>query len=315
MEIVVSAAGSLMLMGEHAVLRNELAVVCAIDQRMRVTLRPISSKIISIDSALGQYQCFIDQIEAKAPFQFVLTAIKRFEDRLKNGFVLEIAADFSDKIGFGSSAAVTVATIAAVYKYCHGTTIEPLELFSLAKSVIVEVQNHGSGADAAACIFGGTIAYRVEPFEITQLKHNPKLISIYSGSKTPTREVIAIVNNNAKAEPIRFAELFKAIDKASENAADAINKNDWQALAQAMNQNQEYMTQMGVNNKPLQMIIDTLQEQDSILAAKISGSGLGDCVIGLLQNADFHYPLTKEQAKLGVIAIPVNVSAKGFAYE
>lgn len=304
-----------MLLGEHAVLHDELAIVCAIAQRMRVKLTPISSRIVSIRSALGEYQSFIDQIEAKAPFQFVLTAINQFTGKLKTGFILEIQAEFSAQIGFASSAAVTVATLAAMHLWLHDAALPPLALFNLAKTVILAVQGRGSGADVAACVYGGTLAYRVAPFSITQLQNNPLITAVYSGSKTPTAQVIASVDAARERDPTQFKQLFTAIGNCSEQAAAAIDRGDWPALGNAMRCNQTLMAALGVNNASLQLIVDTLQAQDAVYAAKISGSGLGDCVVGLLKASEFRYPINAEQRKLAVQAIPVTISPEGLCYE
>jgi len=315
MTITVSAPGSLMLLGEHAVLHHELAIVCAIAQRIRVSLTPISSKIITIRSSLGEHQTFIDKIVPKAPFTFVLTAISALHQQLKTGFTLEINSEFSDKIGFASSAAVTVATLGALQRWLTGQQADPLELFKLAKSVINKVQGRGSGADAAACIFGGTIAYQMAPLKISKLPHNPLLSAVYSGSKTPTAEVIALVNAAAAKQPQKFAELFKQIGQCSVQAATAIHSGDSTALAKAMQRNQTLMTEMGVNNTNLQLIIDTLQTDKQVLAAKISGSGLGDCVVALLNSENFQYPFSTKQSKLGIQALPITISPEGICYE
>ena len=55
MQLKASAPGSLMLMGEHAVLHGKKALVCAIDQRISVSLTPREDARISIVSALGEY--------------------------------------------------------------------------------------------------------------------------------------------------------------------------------------------------------------------------------------------------------------------
>jgi mevalonate kinase len=304
-----------MLLGEHAVLHKELAIVCAIAQRMRVSLTPINSKIVSIRSKLGEYQSFIDQIEPKAPFSFVLTAIKQFEDQLPSGFILDITAEFSDTIGFASSAAVTVATLAALYRWLNGEKPSPLQLFKLAKSVILTVQGRGSGADIAACIFGGTLAYRIEPLEIIQLAHNPLITAVYSGSKMPTTEVIAKVNQAMAKAPDRYQKIFQLIGECSERAKQAILQANWPMLAKAMQDNQQLMSEMQLTNPALQLIIDTLHANPNVLAAKISGSGLGDCAVGLINTPSFSYPINVAQAKMGVQAIPVTISPEGVMYE
>ena len=56
-----SAPGSIMLMGEHAVLRNQLAIVGAVDKRMTVTLTPHENNRIEIYSSLGNYHTTLDK--------------------------------------------------------------------------------------------------------------------------------------------------------------------------------------------------------------------------------------------------------------
>ena len=44
-----TAPGSLMLLGEHAVLAGKSALVCAVNKRMRITLTPNASQIVTIN--------------------------------------------------------------------------------------------------------------------------------------------------------------------------------------------------------------------------------------------------------------------------
>ena len=51
--ITVKAPGSMMLMGEHAVLHQEPAIVAAIDRWITVTLSPRNDEKLSIESVFG----------------------------------------------------------------------------------------------------------------------------------------------------------------------------------------------------------------------------------------------------------------------
>ena len=53
--ITTSAPGSLMLLGEHAVLEGSRALVCAINRRITVELRVRSDRVVKIVSELGDY--------------------------------------------------------------------------------------------------------------------------------------------------------------------------------------------------------------------------------------------------------------------
>lgn len=280
-----SAPGSLMLCGEHAVLRGSFAIVCAMDKYITVTLTPRTDNLIDIHSALGQHQCNLKVIKIVKPFQFVLTAILQYQKSLFCGFDLEIKSDFTDQIGLGSSAAVTVATVSVLAKWLQQETA-PLQLFKTAKKIILQVQGVGSGADVAASVFHGTIAYKIQPLTIKKLAHNPALTVIYSGSKTPTVEVIQKVNASQKKYPKKFTKIFAAINNCTAAAVETINAANWPQLGELMNIHQGLQEEMGTSNAKLKKIINDLRQQPNIFGAKISGSGLGDCVIGLEKRSE-----------------------------
>src|SRR5690349_12767806 len=110
-----SAPGSLMLLGEYGVLHGTPALVCAVDKRMCVTLTPRADERIEIESTLhGTYQTELNQIKIEAPFQFVLGALQHYQSKMRRGCDIKIESEFSDKMGLGSSSAVTVATLACL---------------------------------------------------------------------------------------------------------------------------------------------------------------------------------------------------------
>src|SRR5207253_1594537 len=156
-----SAPGSLMLLGEYAVLHGQHALVCAIDKRMTVTLTPRNDKKIFLESALGHYETTLSDLKMVAPFQFVLATLRAVRKNLKHGCHLKIESEFSDSVGFASSAAVTVATLSALTQWlCHpeacssrrrisGLELSLQDFIKLARRIVRHVQGTGSGADVA----------------------------------------------------------------------------------------------------------------------------------------------------------------------
>ena len=112
--LTASAPGSLMLLGEHAVLHGRRALVSSVHQRLSVTLSVRADRMVGIHSALGTHQTPLDELAPHPKFRFVLAALATTTPRLERGLDLHIASEFSDQIGFGSSAAVTVATVAVL---------------------------------------------------------------------------------------------------------------------------------------------------------------------------------------------------------
>ena len=270
-----------MLMGEHAVLRGHPAIVCAINKRMKVELTPRADKTLLLHSALGEHETTLDELAPHESFRFVLGAIRACKEGMTRGFELDIRSEMSHQMGLGSSAAVTVATLAALAG-AQGTTPEPGCLLECGTKIIRKVQGGvGSGADVAASAYGGCLRYFAEAQDVVKLPVSPQLTVLYSGSKTPTPEVIARVEENRQKQPEVHDELDALIGDTVRRAFAAAARGDWETMGGLMNINQGLMDSLGVNTAKLAELVYALREDPNIQGSKISGSGLGDCVVGL----------------------------------
>lgn len=267
-----------MIFGEHAVLYGKRALACAIDRRIKATLSLRSDDTITIHSALGTYQTSRHHIDALHELRFVLAAIK--SKPLTSGFDLVIESEFSHLFGLGSSAAVTVATLGALNLWLEQTLTKE-RLFEESLQIVRSVQSVASGADVAASVYGGIVAYSMAPGGIEKLPHLFPLTVVYSGSKRATVEVIALVKQSYDQSSDLFEHLFSAMDFISLQAQKAILAQDWKKVGNLLCVQQGLMDAIGVNNKILSEIAYALRACPEILGSKISGSGLGDCVIGL----------------------------------
>lgn len=304
--------GSMMLFGEHAVLQGHLAIVCAIDKYITVTLKPRSDQMVNITAPqIGNHSVNLKSCTVVPPFTFVLATIQRKLQHISCGFDLTIHSEFSAQVGLGSSAAVTVAVLAVLEQWAQKQQPAPMQLLTDAKNIIHQVQGVGSGADAAASIFGGIIAYQMSPAKVERVGLDLPLAVIYSGSKMPTKDVINFVAQQREQRGEVFDCIYNAIDKCSKNAVSAIKEKNWKRLGELMNIHQGLQEEMGVCNKVLAELVLSLREYATIYGAKISGSGLGDCVIGLGNIGDKDFPQNENQAALGVQQLDVHVSPIG----
>lgn len=285
MSYKTSAPGSLMLLGEYAVLFGKPALVCAVDKRIHVTLSPRTDTRVHIHSpTLGQYETELFDIQLTKPFQFVLAAVKHYQSRLRYGCDLHIESEFSDKVGLGSSAAVTVATLAALASWLD-IRMQPIDLVRKARGVIRECQGLGSGADVAASVFGGVVYYTAQPLSAEKIAIKLPLSLHYTGFKTPTVEAVKAVDARFQPYPQLFRQLCNAIGQCTEEGLRLIRKNDWNQLGSVMNIQQGLMAALGVTMPVIDHMVEILRQQSGVKGAKISGSGLGDCVIGLGESA------------------------------
>lgn len=314
MQFKASAPGSLMLLGEYAVLYGKHALVCAVDKRITVTLTPFEEEgeRIEIQSALGNYSTTLSALpidithidEAAKPFRFVLAALKQYQVKLKRGFHLKITSDFSDQVGLGSSAAVTVATLAALIGWL-GVRVQPLDLLRQGRSIVKQVQGGlGSGADVAASVHGGIVSFQAQPLSAEKFSFVHPLTVLYSGYKTPTAEAILQVQQRFAAHPNIFRELINNLGQCALDGMHQVRKNEWDKLGEIMNIQQGMMEALGVSTPLLHSMVHDLRQQPAMKGAKISGSGLGDCVVGLGE-------VSEKYAYANLERIPVAMTLQG----
>lgn len=308
MRFKASAPGSMVLLGEYAVLYGSKALVCALNKRVHVTLTPRKDDLVKISSDRhGVYQTTLQKLQLEKPFDFVLAALKFHQAQLKSGCDIAIKSDFSDQVGFGSSAAVTVATLAAIVTWLK-FQMTSHEFLHQARQVVRNVQQVGSGADVAAAIYGGMVSYQAQPLMAEKLAVTHPISALYCGFKTKTPDAIQQVTSRFARYPELFKYICAVIGQCAKDGIQAVKKQDWTALGSVMTLQQSMMDALGVNLPVLQRMAASLAEQPGMLGAKISGSGLGDCVVGLGEiPVDYVFPSVDHN----VSVIPVEMTLQG----
>ena len=310
-----SAPGSLMLLGEHAVLRKNQAIVAAINKRITVTVTPQPGDSITIRSSeFAEFNCSLATIAVVEPYKYVLAAILSFHVQLATGFIVDIRAEFAPDLGLGSSAAVSVATV-AVFSQWLGLQYSKENIFQHAKKIILAVQGKGSGADLAASIYGGVLHFCTDPFAIEHLPLITELTVVYSGKKLKTTAVLDLVADLATRAPGVTDNIFASINACVTEAVAAFKAHDWPLLGVLWSIQHGLLAALHLSNPLLDSISARLLELGA-LGAKISGSGLGDCVIAIGKLQASGDALLPEQLLLqGAKPLAVSITATGLQYE
>lgn len=288
MSFKASAPGSLMLLGEYGVLHGKHALVCAVDKRMIVTLTPRQDEEIHINAVFMRdnhplpvsYVTELSNITIEEPFKFVLAALKNMRARMKFGCDIDIKTEFSDQVGLGSSAAVTIATLTALHAWLN-IKVQPLDLVRQGRTVVRSVQGSGSGADVAASVYGGIVGYQAQPMTAEKFSQLHPLTAVYAGYKTPTVQAIKLVEERFTGFPGLLRSLIQGIGQCALDGMIAVRRAEWSRLGEIMSIQQGMMESLGVCTPDLRHLVDDLRAMPQMLGAKISGAGLGDCVIGL----------------------------------
>ena len=298
-----------MVTGEHAVVYGHPAIVCAIDQRIEISATLIDARRVEIQTTIAEpISISLDEIEIDGPYRFVLAVTARYAKRLQHGISLTIKSQIDSTLGLGSSAAVTAATLAVLeYFIQQGVPKDTLELHAelhkTGLAVIRELQGRGSGADLAASLHGGMLAYQLpisrhdgtnekESATIQSLPTAPTPSLRYSGFKTPTAQVLALVSAARDKDKQHYDSLYQQMGSSAQAAIDAALNSNWVLFAEHLQDYQHLMKAIGVSNDILDQIIADALSESNPLAVKISGSGLGDCVLAIGSIPEGFTPMT-----------------------
>ncbi|MFC6669379.1 mevalonate kinase [Marinobacterium aestuariivivens] len=152
----------------------------------------------------------------------------------------------------------------------------------------------------------GLVGYSVSPRRIDALPGLPPIGLYYCGYKTPTPQVLARVAEASAGFENLNAQLYRLMGATTEQAETAILRQDWPALGRLMNVYQGLLDALGVNDATLAQMVYRLRHSPGVQGSKISGSGLGDCVLALGRD---------EQLAADFESIPVAVSGEGVSIE
>ena len=167
MEIIASAPGKLILFGEHASSRNRPAIVFAVNRRLEVKLIPNKERdneILITSESLGILEEPYPSEKLDLVSKTITTFFEETQTKVKP-FDLIISSKI--EAGFGSSAAVIVATLGALDCY-YKTNLSKFDLLKLGLKANYAIKGYGSGLDIGAAIYGGLIKYQkgVEPINL-----------------------------------------------------------------------------------------------------------------------------------------------------
>jgi phosphomevalonate kinase len=226
------------------------------------------------------------------------------------------------KLGLGSSAAVTAATVAAMLEMAGLPVASNRDLcFSLAVSAPRAAQGGvGSGADVAAAVHGGLLQYRRPPngYPITERLRQPaelRIVLFAEGKPAATPELIRGVKSFAERQPTEYAEAMRPLREQAELFVEALVAESLPDLLKAAEAYGAGLVELGVRSGVA--IVTPRFELASDLAtnlggvAKPSGAGGGDVGIGLFGDAEAAETFTSRVQQLGLQVIDAALEPKG----
>lgn len=295
---ICSAPGKIYFFGEHAVVYGENAVACAIDLRIRVKVK--RSKSFRI---LSTYK--------DESYPYVVKAIEKIDEigKIPEKIKIEIGSQIPAGAHLGSSAAVTIATLAALNaEFEAGLDLE--EIARLGHKVEFEVQGAASPTDTFVSTFGGIVAI---PERKQREAANVPMVIGDSGVPSSTKEMIARVGSLSAEYPEIVRSIIKTIGAISRAGLPCVEKGDFEAAGKLMNINQGLLEALGVSTEQLSAMCSAARKAGAY-GAKLTGAGGGGCMVAICPRARLK-DVVSAIAALGFKAIETRATDIGVRVE
>ena len=201
---------------------------------------------------------------------------------IKDAYIrCQIDSAIPEKRGMGSSAAISIAAIRAVFDYYQAELPRDVLEILVNRAEMIAHMNP-SGLDAKTCLSDQPIRFiKNVGFEELAMDLSAYLVIADTGVYGHTREAIQVVESKGK-EALPF---LYALGELTQQAEEAIKARDAVMLGEILTKAHENLKEIGVSSLEADALVETAL-QHGALGAKMSGGGLGGCIIALV--ADYH---------------------------
>jgi mevalonate kinase len=268
-KICYSAPGKVIFSGEHSVVWGEPALLAAIDLRLKFTVESSSKQFKFEDPRLGKVVEIVKD--------YLVSQNIPFEDKT---FAYHIDSNIPMSRGFGSSAALSVAAIAAFLEFFGGKVFDTSIVNQLAYQSEVNFHGKPSGADNSASSFGGFVWFRKEfeflkvveklPFEISS-EIQDRIFLIDSGDrKETTKFMVELVKFAMEENPAMYKKMIRDMGKTTKALTLALAENKAESIKHIIDHNQKLLQKLGVVSEKTRLFLQGLKQFGS---GKIIGAG------------------------------------------
>lgn len=201
----------------------------------------------------------------------------------KHGLHFKVTSNIEPQRGLGSSAALSVSTTKALFN-AFNKELSDKELINL--SMYAEKIHHTnpSGLDVVTIVEQKPIWFvRNEGFKPLDIKFNGYLMIIDTKMMSQTKLAVEAVASLKLKNPTLVNKAFEDIKEVVVKSKEYLENNNIKELANIMKINQTALETIGVSNATLEKTIADAYEF-GILGAKLTGGGMGGCVIGVTED-------------------------------
>ena len=266
----------IILIGEHSVVYGYPAIA--------IPLKKIEIECTIVEA---KSNFFYDETDTLSVAIFTaLKYLKKENAKIK----YKITSQIPQKRGMGSSAAVSIAAIRAIFNYFRENLEDEL-LEKLVNTAEIVAHKTPSGLDAKTCLSDKAIRFvKNKGFSYIGLNLDAYLVIADTGIYGNTGEAIQNVKNLGSKAELSLKKLGRLTDEMTriltgniENKEEKIKKIS--KIGEIMTAANTELGKLNITIEKTELFVKTAIENGAA-GAKISGGGLGGCVIALAENLE-----------------------------
>jgi mevalonate kinase len=283
------APGKIILTGEHFVVLGAPAVAMAINMYAYATAEGSRNRGLKVEAnipvpLLGREA--ISRLDTRMllePFRLAARDSLDYLGRRREGISVEVDCGIPVGAGLGSSAATSVAIIAATSRAFDGG-LDKEKIREIAFGPESYLHGSPSGVDHATSTYGGMIQFS-KPGNVKRLRlaRIPTLLVCDTNVHRSTKSLVGSVVKRARSENEFFKSHLDEVSQISRSAIKALRKGNDHELGMLMNRNHELLVQIGVSHPLLDKLVVTARKEGA-MGAKLTGAGGGGCMIALCED-------------------------------
>jgi mevalonate kinase len=285
-----AAPGKVILFGEHAVVYGRPAIaVPVVELKARAVVSADPRAIpgqVSIQAPDIGLDALLDKLPESHPLAAAMRAVLAALGLSRSpACLLRVTSSIPVASGLGSGAAVSVALIRA-YSAFLGQPLPDERVSALAFEI--EKLHHGtpSGIDNTVITFARPVYFQRKPggssIETFNVPQPFQIVIGDTGVYSPTVVSVGAVRQAWQTDTERYEHLFDEIGNISRAARKTIETGNPSGLGSLMDENQDFLRQIGVSSPELERLIKAAKSAGA-LGAKLSGGGQGGNMIALVE--------------------------------
>jgi mevalonate kinase len=208
-------------------------------------------------------------------------------DLEQNPLEIELGGSLPTFSGIGASAANCVAISRAISdQFNLGYSDEKIN--KIAYEAEKAYAGTPSGIDNTVATYGDLIWFKKgkQPIiERLKVRQPIEIVMGNTGIVANTKAAVAGVKERKKRYPEKYGKIFKKAEELVWKAREALEAYNLSKVGKLMNKNHKLLQAIEVSSKELDYLVN-LTRENGALGAKLTGGGLGGCMVALTPGKD-----------------------------